>query len=181
VGSPRLDEREFRFLDEMGRYDAFLRLYHSLDPADGELLETMYRSRDPLTPLILLQYLEELPEKRAVFPILEMIEEGNEVVSRAAMSAYRRNHYPGKPRLLKALVLSKSARACRFAVRVLSRAGFMDALPLILRELDLELDHWFTALKSISGEDPVPPESRGRLKEMRQHWIAWAGRKGIRW
>lgn len=126
---------EFRFLGELERYDVFLKLYHSEEPSELEALGRLTRSPDPLVGLILLQYLQDLPEKKAVLPIIRMIEGGNEIVSRAAMAAYGRNHYPGKPHLLKRLILSPDARACRFAVRTLSRAGFMDALPLILREL----------------------------------------------
>src|SRR5947209_7891445 len=36
-----------------------------------------------------------------------------------------------------------------------------EALPLILDELRREPDHWFWALKAITGEDPVPPADRG--------------------
>ncbi|MBI3298163.1 MAG: HEAT repeat domain-containing protein [Elusimicrobia bacterium] len=126
---------EFSFLSEVERYDAFLRLYHSQEGADRRILAAMLSGRDALVPLIILQYLEDLPEKRAMEGILHLIERGNEVVSRAAMGAYKRSHYPGKPRLLKRLVLSRSDRACRFAVRTLSRAGFMEILPLIIREL----------------------------------------------
>ncbi len=130
-----LDEQEFSFLNEIERYDAFLRLYRSPDPEDEQTLRRLCRSRNPLVPLILLQYLEEIPEKPAVEAILELIEGDAEVVARSAMTAYARNHYTGKARLLKQLVLSSAPLACRFAVRTLSRAGFMEILPLILREL----------------------------------------------
>ena len=33
--------------------------------------------------------------------------------------------------------------------------------------------HWLILLKSISGEDPVPPENRGRVHLMAQHWLKW--------
>lgn len=41
-----------------------------------------------------------------------------------------------------------------------------DALPLIFHELANEPDHWFWALKSITGEDPVPAEQRGIIRAM---------------
>ncbi|MBI5595397.1 MAG: HEAT repeat domain-containing protein [Elusimicrobia bacterium] len=132
---PRVTLSDFAFMSELERYDTFMRLYNSMEQGDRESLAELYATDDPLIPLIILQYLEELPEKKAVLPILRLIERGNEVVSRAAMDAYKRNHYPGKARHLKQLVLSKDSRACRFAVRTLSRAGFMDILPLIIREL----------------------------------------------
>jgi hypothetical protein len=44
-------------------------------------------------------------------------------------------------------------------------------VPLILRELERELDHWFWALKAMIGTDPVPPESRGKLREMAEAWL----------
>jgi hypothetical protein len=56
-----------------------------------------------------------------------------------------------------------------------------EALPLILRELEREPDHWFWALRSITGEDPVPPASRGQVREMAQHWIEWGRRQGLHW
>jgi hypothetical protein len=55
------------------------------------------------------------------------------------------------------------------------------ALPLILGELDKDLDHWFWALKAISGEDPVPSESRGNLREMANAWLEWGREKGYAW
>ena len=128
-------EQEFRFLGEMGRYDAFLRLYRSEAPEDAAVLSGMLASPDPLVPLILLQYLEDMADKKAVLAILRLVEDGNDFVSRAAMESYSRNHFPGKARLLKQLLVSRHPRACRFAVRTLSRAGFMEALPLIVREL----------------------------------------------
>lgn len=52
------------------------------------------------------------------------------------------------------------------------------AVPLILSEMKKELGHWFWALKSITGEDPVPPEQRGRIKEMTKAWLRWGRENG---
>ncbi|TBR22360.1 hypothetical protein EPO15_08240, partial [bacterium] len=78
--------QEFAFLTEMERYDAFLRLYHSEGAHEKRVLAALIGSKDPLVALIVLQYLEDLPEKRAMTAILHMIERGNEVVARAAMA-----------------------------------------------------------------------------------------------
>ncbi len=168
------DEKEFRFLGELERYDVFLKLYHSEDPAETEALGRLIESPDPLVALILLQYLQDLPEKKAVLPLIRLISDGNEIVSRAAMAAYRKNHYPGKPHLLKQLILSPNERACRFAVRTLSRAGFMDALPLILREL-LEREgrvrtEMVEALRFLPDRRSLPtllPLAKGSSEELR--------------
>ncbi|PCI38887.1 MAG: hypothetical protein COB53_04075 [Elusimicrobia bacterium] len=128
-------EQEFGFLSEMERYDTFLALYHSTDPADAQTLERLYRGSDPLVPLMLMRYLEDIPEKRACLTIIRCVEAGEDIVAKAAMDAFRLSHYPQKAHLLKPLILSKKFRACRFAVKTLSRAGFMDVLPLILREI----------------------------------------------
>ncbi|MFY9821612.1 MAG: hypothetical protein WAM82_09520 [Thermoanaerobaculia bacterium] len=53
------------------------------------------------------------------------------------------------------------------------------ALPLILRELAREPDHWFWALQAITGEDPVPPAARGNLSKMTDAWLRWASLRGI--
>ncbi len=56
-----------------------------------------------------------------------------------------------------------------------------DAVPLILRELERELGHWFWALHSITGGDPVPERSRGNVAQMRAAWLGWARSEGYRW
>ncbi len=53
------------------------------------------------------------------------------------------------------------------------------AVPLILRELQDRLDHWFWALESITGESPVPPEDAGRMQRMRDEWLEWGHSKGL--
>jgi hypothetical protein len=52
------------------------------------------------------------------------------------------------------------------------------AIPLILKELAREPDHWFWALKAISGVDPVPQESRGDLSAMAEAWLNWGRKEG---
>jgi len=49
----------------------------------------------------------------------------------------------------------------------------LNAIPLILEEMKEKPGHWFWALKSITGEDPVLPEQRGRIKEMTKAWLNW--------
>lgn len=51
------------------------------------------------------------------------------------------------------------------------------AIRLILLEMRKKPGHWFWALKSITGEDPVLPEQRGRMKEMTQAWLRWGREK----
>jgi RNA polymerase sigma factor (sigma-70 family) len=53
-----------------------------------------------------------------------------------------------------------------------------DAVPLLLQELQRELDHWFWALVAITGEDPVGPEHKGKLSEMRKVWVQWGKDRG---
>jgi hypothetical protein len=59
------------------------------------------------------------------------------------------------------------------------------AIPCILRQLRNEMlagepDHWFTALWAITGENPVPEVSQGRIREMARAWLAWGDRRGQR-
>lgn len=52
------------------------------------------------------------------------------------------------------------------------------AVPLLFEELRREPDHWFWALKSITGEDPVAPDDRGKLDRMTHAWLEWAQAHG---
>ena len=54
-------------------------------------------------------------------------------------------------------------------------------VPLLLAELEREPDWWFAALKSITGADPVPASSRGKLGEMTRAWLEWGRQQGYRW
>jgi len=54
-------------------------------------------------------------------------------------------------------------------------------VPLLLRELERKSGQWFWALKAITREDPVPPEFKGRTKEMIRIWLDWGRVKGYTW
>ncbi len=48
------------------------------------------------------------------------------------------------------------------------------SIPWIIRELKKTNDHWFYALKKITGKNPVNPEHYGIITKMKEDWIAWA-------
>jgi hypothetical protein len=52
------------------------------------------------------------------------------------------------------------------------------AVPFLLRELERAPDHWFWALKAITGADPVPSSSRGKVREMACLWVEWGREQG---
>ena len=52
------------------------------------------------------------------------------------------------------------------------------ALPSIFQELRREPDHWFWALKAITGEEPVLPADRGQIDRMTKAWLHWAEQRG---
>jgi hypothetical protein len=49
------------------------------------------------------------------------------------------------------------------------------AIPLLIRELQERPDHWFVALESITGEDPVPPTAT--FDQAVQAWVDWWSRR----
>lgn len=52
------------------------------------------------------------------------------------------------------------------------------ALPFIFAELRHKPAHWFWALQSITGENPVPESARGNLGQMTAAWLHWASQHG---
>ncbi len=51
------------------------------------------------------------------------------------------------------------------------------AIPLILKDLQAEPDHWFSALSGISGESPhIPDEDMGNMRAMSEVWLEWGKR-----
>ncbi len=52
------------------------------------------------------------------------------------------------------------------------------AIPLILKELEHDLGHWFIALSRITGANPIPKASAGKVQEMAEAWLSWGREKG---
>ena len=53
-----------------------------------------------------------------------------------------------------------------------------EAVKLIVAELRREPDHWFWALKAITGDDPVAAGDRGKIDRMTASWLNWAEQRG---
>lgn len=51
-------------------------------------------------------------------------------------------------------------------------------IPLILREMQERPGHWSIALRTITGENPVPPEEAGYVRQVADAWIQWGRKKG---
>lgn len=52
-------------------------------------------------------------------------------------------------------------------------------VPLLLAEMRDRPDHWHAALREITGEDPVPPADRGRLRATAAAWVRWGTERGL--
>jgi len=52
------------------------------------------------------------------------------------------------------------------------------AVSFILSELAFSPGHWFWALSSITGENPVLPKNMGNIKKMTSDWLQWGKRNG---
>ena|SRR6266849_1684667 len=56
-----------------------------------------------------------------------------------------------------------------------------EVIPFLLRELEREPDHWFRALHALTGANPVPAASQGKVREMAAAWLRWGRDQGYRW
>ena len=55
------------------------------------------------------------------------------------------------------------------------------AIPLLMRELEQQPDHWFAALRAITGANPVHEDELGDVTRMAESWIEWGRANGYRW
>jgi hypothetical protein len=67
---------------------------------------------------------------------------------------------------------STTARVQHPAYREIIAVG-PAVVPLLLRELERRPNHWFAALRTLTGADPVAPADRGHLGLMAEAWIKW--------
>jgi hypothetical protein len=63
------------------------------------------------------------------------------------------------------------------AFRQIVAAG-NEAVPFILRKIKAEPSLLMLALFEITGENPVPPEANGIIREMGKAWVAWGEKSG---
>jgi hypothetical protein len=54
-------------------------------------------------------------------------------------------------------------------------------VPLLLRELETNLDNWFWALMVITEENLVSEDARGDGEAMAQAWLTWGSERGYKW
>ena len=73
---------------------------------------------------------------------------------------------------------SATAMAIHPAYQAIIGLG-VEAVPLILKELKGRPNHWFWALRALTGIDPVPAEQRGRVSEMAKAWLEWGEEQGL--
>ena len=53
-------------------------------------------------------------------------------------------------------------------------------VPLLLQDLEQDPDHWFHALRVITGANPVSAEESGNLDKMTAAWLRWGREHGYR-
>lgn len=51
-------------------------------------------------------------------------------------------------------------------------------VPLLLKELTRNPLYLLSALQEITGENPIQPEQRGRIKQMAEAWLEWGKKQG---
>jgi hypothetical protein len=77
-----------------------------------------------------------------------------------------------------ALLSSTTAMVAHPAYQAIIDLGPV-AVPLLLKDLQLEPVHWFEALEAITGDNPVPSEHHGNIPAMAADWLAWGRHHGL--
>jgi hypothetical protein len=56
-----------------------------------------------------------------------------------------------------------------------------EVIPCLPRALEYQPEHWFWALRAMTGEDPGRPEDRGNVAAIAQSWLQWGQQHGYHW
>lgn len=54
-----------------------------------------------------------------------------------------------------------------------------EAIPLILKALAKEADHWGWALRAMAKTNPVPESATGNVRLTAHAWLAWGRKRGL--
>jgi len=52
------------------------------------------------------------------------------------------------------------------------------AVPFLLAEIKTSPNHWFFALRKITGANPIPKTAAGNLRKMTEAWLKWGKKNG---
>ncbi len=122
----------------------------------------------------LLSCCTQVSSRRTQFPTFKPVAIMGRRYSSVARTGLRerftvlRNQWKAETRYLSSI----TAKSMHPAYQAIVGMGG-DAIALILQDLEKQPDHWFWALKAITGEDPVPKEERGSVRAMARAWVAW--------
>jgi hypothetical protein len=116
---------------------------------------------------------------RMVGSVVRAARENSVVIREQALAECRFLRLAGEWRDQSRFMSSITDMAALPAYHEITAMG-AQALPLILRELQRDPNHWFVALAAISGADPVPPQDRGDIEKMSQAWLRWGRDRGYR-
>jgi hypothetical protein len=82
----------------------------------------------------------------------------------------------------KAVALQSSSRVRETHPAYQEIIGLGPAVaPLLLRDLEKNETHWFSALQRITGARPVPEDDAGNVPRMVEAWLRWARENGHQW
>jgi hypothetical protein len=73
---------------------------------------------------------------------------------------------------------STTARLAHPAYQSIIALG-QDALPLLIEQMKAGRGHWDAALRTITGENPVPVEHAGKFRLIATDWVHWAEKRGL--
>ena len=71
------------------------------------------------------------------------------------------------------VLLSSSSQAAQHPAHQAIVAMGESAVPLIMERMQSQGGHWFHALRSITGANPVKPNDRGNVRAMQAAWLRW--------
>lgn len=109
------------------------------------------------------EVLSDIPREQVLVCRLECSEPGIEEEFRQLVEQWR----------AATLLSSSMTEMCMHPAYVRIIGLGKAAVPLLLRELQTDPDHWFWALYAITGANPVTPGDAGDLEKMSEVWIRW--------
>jgi hypothetical protein len=126
-----------------------------MNPGDANL--ELERSQ-PVDPLVneVVDWAKEARDAKVVEVFHSLVAEWKAAVAHLSSTTARVQH----PAYQKIIALGKPA------------------VPLLLHELQERPNHWFAALRALTGADPVAPADRGKIDSMTDAWIRWGKAHG---
>jgi hypothetical protein len=131
-----------------------------------------------------IQLVEQLPEE-SLSDAIDLLNALHKQTNQAKIAIYDRPEEVKKEFTKLAAQWTQAVEGMSSTVEMVKHPAYQQivsmgqsVVPFLLEDLRQNPIYWLPALRQITQQNPVPPEQRGKIKQMAEAWLTWGKQEG---